>query len=245
MINKYSDIPLYSQLKALIIEYIESGEYPQDSKIPSEEELCKQYEISRPTVRQAINELVNGGYLYKARGKGTFVTKPKYKIGLNDYTGFTDSILDSKIPGERNILRITKVDNIKIAILGDIFNLPKNQKNLFAKVEYLTLQDDGVFALNASYLPLSLFPEIDSDILDNKPSYEILKGKYALVPSKSKSTIEIVYTEQKEAQYLKVQPGQALISIENILYSKSGQPVEFIVSKYRADKCKLTFNHSR
>lgn len=70
MINKYSNVPLYSQLKQLIIEKIESGDYPVESKIPSEQELCELYGISRPTVRQAINELTNNGYLYKEKARG-------------------------------------------------------------------------------------------------------------------------------------------------------------------------------
>lgn len=245
MINKFSNIPLYSQLKDLIIEKIEKGIFKEDTKIPSEDEFCRLYEISRPTVRQAISELVNGGYLYKARGKGTYVAKPKYKISLNDYTGFTDSILESKVPGSRNIINICQIDSNQVPKLSDIFNFPGSHKSLFTKVEYLTVIDNEVFALNVSYLPMSLFPDIDSDIRNNKPSYEILKGKYALVPSKSSSTLEIVYTEQSETQFLKIQPGQPLIKIDNTLYSKSAQVVEYIVSKYRADKCKLTFNHSR
>ena len=65
LINKYSNIPLYSQLKNLIVEKIENGEYAEGSKIPSEEELCELYKISRPTIRQAINELVSNGYLFR------------------------------------------------------------------------------------------------------------------------------------------------------------------------------------
>jgi GntR family transcriptional regulator len=68
-----------------------------------------------------------------------------------------------------------------------------------------------------------------------------LRGKYPLLPVKTKSSIEIVYTEQLEAQYLKVQTGSPLFKVENILYSKSGQAVEYIICKYRADKCKLLF----
>ena len=91
MINKYSNVPLYSQLKHLIIEKIESGEFHEQSKIPSEQELCEQYDISRPTVRQAISELTNNGYLYKEKGKGTFVAKAKTKVDIKNFSGFTDS----------------------------------------------------------------------------------------------------------------------------------------------------------
>lgn len=246
MINKYSNIPLYSQLKNLIIKKIESGEYQGESKIPSEQELCEQYDISRPTVRQAISELTNNGYLYKEKGKGTFVAKSKSKIDIKNFTGFTDSILDSQNPGQHDILSLRPVNQEEIPCLENAFsalNLPPQAT--FAEVIFVTVDKNSILSLNASYIPLSLFPEIIEDIKAKKPSYDILRGKYPLLPVKTKSSLEVVYTEQSEAQYLQVQTGHPLIKVENLLFSKSGQAVEFIIAKYRADKCQLVFENSK
>lgn len=245
MINKFSNIPLYSQLKNLLIGKIEKGEFKEDTQIPSEQELCETYNISRPTVRQAINELTNNGYLYKEKGKGTFVSKSKSKIDIKDYSGFTDSILDSQVPGQRNIISLNVIYNSDIEKLGEVFKVSQNQKVEFAEIKYLSGNNNDVFSLNISYIPLSLFPTINEDIKEHKPSYDILRGKYPLLPVKTKSSLEIIYTEQNETQFLQVQPGQALLKIENILFSKSGQVVEYIISKYRADKCKLLFENSK
>jgi len=247
LINKYSSIPLYSQLKNIIIEKIDKGEYAENSKIPSEQELCELYDISRPTVRQAINELTNSGYLYKEKGKGTFVAKAKINVNIKNYTGFTDSILDSPNPGQHNIISLYVTNSIDNPKLDEIFKIPSGsgQKNEYAEITYLSAQGKDVLALNVSYLPLVYFPNIIEDIKANKPSYDILKGKYPLIPAKSKSTLEVVYTKQSEAQHLFVQSGQPLIKIENLLYSKSGQVVEYIISKYRADKCRLMFENTK
>ena len=70
-----------------------------DTRIPSEQEFCEMYDISRPTVRQAVNELTNNGTLYRLKGKGTFVAKPKTQLDIIKFTGFTDSLLDSEVPG--------------------------------------------------------------------------------------------------------------------------------------------------
>jgi len=243
VINKYSNIPLYSQLKNLIIEKIENGEYPPESKIPSEQELCDIFGISRPTVRQAISELTNSGYLYKEKGKGTFVSKPKSVIDVKAYTGFSDSILDNDNPGERNIVSINIITNKDYKKLSDIFSISYNQTMDFAQIIYITNLEDEVYSYNTSYIPLSLFPNIIEDIKNKKQSFDILRGKYPLLPAKSKSSLEVIYTEPDEAQYLKVQAGQPLIKVSNVIYSKSGQVVEYIVSKYRADKCRLTFEN--
>lgn len=245
MINKYSDTPLYIQLKNLIIKKIESGEYPEDFKIPSEQELCEMYNISRPTVRQAVGELTSSGYLYKEKGKGTFVSKSKYRIDIKNYSGFTDSILDSDMPGERNVVSMNKVLSSHLPKLEEIFNVASNQKIDFAEIVYVIMKNEDVLSLNMSYIPLHLFPNIMDDVKNNKPSYDILRGKYPLLPAKTKSLLEVAYTDQSEAQYLKTQRGNALLCIENIFYSKSGQAVEYVISKYRADKCRLYFENSK
>jgi GntR family transcriptional regulator len=245
MINKFNGIPLYSQLKNLIIKKIEDGEYAEDGKIPSEQVLCETYSISRPTVRQAINELTNSGYIYKEKGKGTFVAKKKSSIDIKEYSGFTDSILDSQSPGDKNIIAMKVMKVSDNPFLKDSFESDYVQNSEFAEIKYSMMENGDVYSLNTSYLPMTLFPEIIEDIKTKKPSYDILRGKYPLLPTRSKSTLEISYTEQADAEYLQVLQGQPLIKIENILYSKNGQAVELIISKYRADKCKLIFENSK
>ncbi|MDP4093681.1 MAG: GntR family transcriptional regulator [Bacillota bacterium] len=245
MINKYSNVPLYSQLKELIIQKIESGEYPENSKIPSEQELCDNYDISRPTVRQAVSELTNSGYLYKEKGKGTFVSKPKTFIDIKSYSGFTDSILDSQIPGDRNIVSYNVIKPYESGRLCEIFNVLENSNSEFAEIKYLTVMDGDAMAVNSSYIPISLFPDIVNDIKDRKPSYDIMRGKYPLLPVKTKSTMEVVFSDTGVSQFLQIQVGQPVIKIENVLYSKSGQAVEFIVTSYRADKCRLVFENNK
>ena len=244
-INRYSNIPLYCQLKNIIIEKIESGEYKEDTKIPSEQELCEQYNISRPTVRQAINELTNNGYLYKLKGKGTFVSKLKSCIiDIKNYTGFTDSILDSPEPENKEILSVTVVTPRDMPKLNEIFS-PKNESSQFTCITYLNTNNGEVYSLTASYIPQSLFPDIGEDIMSKKPSYEILRGKYPLIPYTSKSMLEVEFANPADAPQMMVQPGQALIVVYNVLYSKSGQAVEYVVSKYRADKCRLMFENRK
>lgn len=246
MINKFSNIPLYSQLKTIIIDKINSGEFPAESQIPSEQEICEKYNISRPTVRQAIAELTNSGILYKEKGKGTFVSKSKTKIDIKNYSGFTDSLLDSPEPGQRNIIETRIVERGNTVFNESLFGaLPGGGNSGYAEIMYTALDRDYPVSLNVSYIPLSYFPTILEDVKAKKPSYEILRGKYPLLPVRTKSSIEVIYSDQQDAQYLMVQSGSALIRIENVLYSKSGQAVEIVICKYKADKCKLLFENNK
>ncbi len=247
MINKYSSIPLYSQLKSIILEKIENREFKPDTRIPSEQELCEKYDISRPTVRQAINELTNSGTLYRLKGKGTFVARVKARINIKNYSGFTDSILDSEVPGERKIISIDVISSRDNRKLDDVFSLTPapSQENEFAKIVFLSEMDSEITGLNQSFIPVYLFPDIVDAINDKKPAYDILKGKYPLLPARTKSMIEVVHTDSKEASYLSIQPGQPLLKIETVIYSKNGQTIEYNTCRYRADKCRLEFENTR
>ena len=155
-INKYSTVPLYCQLKNIILEKIETGDFEEDSKIPSEQDLCEHYNISRPTVRQAINELTNNGQLYKMKGKGTFVSKRKSSIHIKDYSGFTDSILDSLEPEKKEILSVSTVSSDDVVKLKEIFGI-KTEKSEFTKIMYVNTRNDEIFSVNTSFNPPNYF----------------------------------------------------------------------------------------
>ena len=246
MINKFSSIPLYLQLKDLIISKIESNEYPPNTQIPSEQDLCQIYDISRPTVRQAITELTNSGYLYKEKGKGTFVYGKKNVIDIKDYSGFTDSILDCQAPAEKNIIDISIIESTSFDILNSTFNYNSSMPvAVITYLSYINNQAGEVYSLNKSYIPINLFPDIAAQLKSGKSSIDILRGKYPLIPDKSKSVLEIVFADNNDSPLLRVQPGQPLIKLQNTLYSKSGQAVEYVCSKYRADNCRLMFENSK
>ena len=76
-IDKTVPIPLYFQLKELVLSEIKEGNYKSGDMIPTEKEISDSFGISRTTVRQAITELVQEGWLYRVKSKGTFVSQPK------------------------------------------------------------------------------------------------------------------------------------------------------------------------
>ena len=81
-IDRNSPVPLYHQLKQLLMEEISSGELKPDTLLPPEMEICRMLNFSRPTVRQALNAMVLEGYLVRKKGKGTFVSRPKLEANF-------------------------------------------------------------------------------------------------------------------------------------------------------------------
>ena len=96
--------PLYRQLMARIRDDVSSGVYPAESQIPSEQEMCARYGVSRVTVRRAISELTDEGILRKQQGKGTFVCTPKLCRDLRDINSFHECCrMQGVTPGTRLI----------------------------------------------------------------------------------------------------------------------------------------------
>src|SRR5690554_138709 len=92
MIDRNSRLPIYSQIEDWIKDKILNNDFKVDDMIPSERELMNLFSVSRHTIRQAIGNLVNDGYLYRMSGKGTFVKDRHLIYKENKYTSFTEDM---------------------------------------------------------------------------------------------------------------------------------------------------------
>ena len=102
IIDKSSFIPIYRQIEEAIRSQILSGNMSLYDKIPSENELSKNFDVSPMTVRQAMNGLVKDGYVYRERGKGTFVAPPRLYHPLKRLVGFSEDMEERGVkPGNK------------------------------------------------------------------------------------------------------------------------------------------------
>ena len=95
-LERSSVIPLYYQLQEILIEQIDSGMLKPTDPIPSENELCRMYGVSKNTVLQAIQSLVNKRLVYRVRGKGTFVADSKIRQSITSFLGYSSEIVNLK-----------------------------------------------------------------------------------------------------------------------------------------------------
>ena len=101
MIDPYAGLPKYYQLAAILREKIDNGEWEPRSAIPSERQLETLYDISRTTIREAIDMLVRQGYLYREQGRGTYVSPQKLQKAMLDLTSFSEDLVRRGIqPGQ-------------------------------------------------------------------------------------------------------------------------------------------------
>lgn len=241
-LNKEIPVPLYYQLKEILLEYIR--EHPKDLEepLPTELELSSHFNISRPTVRQALNELVFEGYLYRTKGKGTFISKPKIKqdflLTLDSFNnemrkkGFTPStkLIESKII--KSDEKVSKA--LDLTVGSNVLELRR-----------IRFTDQEPIVVVVTYIPFQKCPGLIEKNLENDSLYEILEKEYGLIISRAVRNLESVAAGQYEAQLLGIKKGAPIQFFESITYLIDGAPIEYSLAKYRGDRNKFTFELRR
>jgi len=233
-------IPLYYQLKEIIKQQIEEKIFPIGSAIPTEQELQEKYKVSRSTVRQAINELVNEGFLTKKQGKGTFVSgMGKLKEELPRLLSFTEQMLVKRIKPEARVISVQEIFPPKRIIKA--LRLAEKEKVL--RIERLRLADKKAICILVSYLPLSLGIKIEDDFTGSL--YDLLEKKYGFTITKGDEIIEASAASKHEARLLKIKEGSPVLCMSRITYTLDNRALELVEGTYRADRYKYSITLER
>lgn len=237
-LDKHSSVPLYYQLKELILENIENKVYAPGSKIASEMSLCEELDLSRPTVRQAISELVAEGQLQIIKGKGTFVSSASEHHEIKNFNGITFSFLNSQKYDKSEIDSYEIIKNPDPEI-EKWFDQSSLRQDGFVRIVRILGNKTGVYAYIVSYIPVALFPNLTSDIKYEKPMVDIIANKYAYLPVKSHCRISVQPASITEARALEISRGTPVLAVQSRLVSKSENVCEVVLASLRSDICRL------
>lgn len=239
-LDKHSSVPLYYQLKELILENIENKVYAPGSQIPSELVLCEELGLSRPTVRQAIAELVSEGQLQIVKGKGTFVASMYEHFEIKNFSGLTFSFLNLQKYSKDEIESYEVVKEIEPEIEG-LFDQPSFKQEGYVRIRRILSNKISPYAYIESYIPVALFPNLMTGIKNEKPMVDIIANKYAYLPAKSTCRLFVQPANTLEARMLEISRGTPVLTIHSRLISKSENVSEVVLSSLRADICQLQF----
>lgn len=231
MIDKKSRVPLYAQLIDLLVEKIKAGELKEHDKLPSERELCEIYDISRTTIRQAMVELENEGYIYKEHGKGSFVAHQTYTQSLVNMYSFTDEM---RKLGKNPRAEILSFSNVAASLkVAKKLHLKEDEK--VYEIIRLRLADEEPIIYETTYLPVNDFPGLNQVDLEFSPMYEVFNSKYNTFISSAHESFKAVSISKGEAPYLLDKVGSPALRIERLAFSDS-RPIEYTISIARGDK---------
>jgi GntR family transcriptional regulator len=227
--------PLYQQLEENLRKEIESGERSAGNRIPTENELSQQYNVSRVTVRKALAGLAELGYLERKSGKGTFVAEKKFQRGIsNGVISFTELCkLMGFTPGAKTIKIAFEEPTAKES---ELMNLKTDEK--IVVVERIRYADSKPVILESNKFPES-FSFLFSENLNDSSLYEILKGKHSITLEHSSKTIDITFASVKEAKILEISKGYPLLRIDSVIHDADNTITNLCQQLCIGDKFKL------
>jgi len=241
-LNKNIPIPLYYQLKSILLEYIKERQDDTKTPIPTEIEISEYFGISRPTVRQAINELVMEGYLYRIKAKGTFISKPKIS---QDFLLVLDSFNNEMkkkglTPSTKILARELVKSDEKVSQ-----TLKINEGDEVIKLSRLRFANDEPIVFVITYVPYSICPGLMTHDLETESIYEIIEKESGMLISNATRSLESMIAGDFEAKLLNIPKGAPIQYFESVITLENDTPVEYSLAKYRSDRSKFTFELKR
>ncbi len=227
--------PLYIQIIRDIQGKIDTGQYPSDTFIPSESELQDIYMVSRTTVRRAISELINAGYLTIVKGVGTKVMPSRLITTPKELISFTQLMRNQ---GMRPDARMLAIERVKAT--------PDLQKTLeypgeLIEIARLRTADDTPISINTSYLPSDLLVKHDPTIFRTRVSlYEVLEKDFNIKVAVTEDTYSAINANASQAKLLSIRKGDPLLMIERTAFNQKNRPIEYSIIFLRADRYRHT-----
>ncbi|MCP9611495.1 GntR family transcriptional regulator [Coprobacter tertius] len=228
-IDHNSSTPLHLQAESLLRKLIEKEEYQKGKLLPNEIELSAQLNISRNTLRQAINKLVFEGLLVRKKGFGTRVVKKGVLSSAKNWMSFSQ---------EMKALGI-EVCNFELYIgrkypseeVCSLFEVSPEQKLLV--LERLRGKVNFPFVYFISYFNPSLKLTGDEDF--TRPLYDIIEKDKGVILNKSKEEISALVADSFLSEKLEIKVGDPVLLRKRFVYDVNNNPVEYNLGYYRAD----------
>ena len=228
--------PLYQQIKGLILQNLQSGEWKPGESIPSEMELAARYRVSQGTVRKAIDELAGDNLLVRRQGKGTFVaTHAEHHVQYRFLKLVPDDgNLDSEGPAQREI-----VDCKRLRANADIARaLALRAGDAVLQVRRVLSFGGVPTILEDLWLPGGPFKGLTAERLAeyHGPMYALFETEFGVRMVRADEKIRAVLPDEAQSQLLQIAPGTPLLSVERIAYTYNDTPMELRRGFYRTER---------
>ena len=229
-------VPRYHQLKEILRERIELGEFKPDDQFPPEEQLCQEYGVSRGTVGRAIKILVDEGWLRRKQGRGTFVTRPSLSPVFFRLANFTEDMRQRGLEPSTRLLSLEVVPaDEEIATRLQMLVGAK-----VIKISRLRLASGRPMAYETRYLAYDLCPQLMEEDLEHQSIHSLLIDKYKIPLIRACHTIEARVLSEEEAKLLEVERGSAGFFINRLTYTTHDRPGAWYQALYRGDEYRFT-----
>ena len=232
-LDKSVPIPLYFQLKSLLLDAIKRGDYPVDSMIPTEKELSEMFKISRTTVRQAITEMVQEGWLYRIASKGTFVARLKIKQDfIKRLETFNEQISRTGCRPSTELLEM-KTTEMPKHLCGQ-FGVSETDR--FIYLHRRRYADNDPIVTVETYLPYEKCSFALSHNFAEESLYNVLAVNDRTRICRVCRVLEAVEATAQDVENLNLRRGKPIQLAVTTGYNSADEPIEYSIARYRGDR---------
>jgi len=230
------DRPKYYIISSEIIERIRSGQLKPGMKIPSENEIIRQYDVSNTTARRSLQEIEAAGWGVRVKGKGTFVRESNIQRSATRILGFTRNMVESNIVPSTRVLDARKVSQDYIGTInGRSYTMPGP---LF-KIHRLRFGDDIPMMIEVRYIALEFCPGIEKqDFADSL--YDIYEKHYHLPLVKVDQMLSTIMIDASTQRFFDVTAAVPAFRVEGVTFCGKEMILEMEDSIYRGDKYRFS-----
>jgi GntR family transcriptional regulator len=238
ILNRDLPVPLYHQVKTRILREIEAGRWRPDEQLPTEDELADRFRVSKITVRQALRELAQLGYIRREQGRGTFVQRPPLVEGPRELTSFTEEMRRQGVLASSEIL-----EQGTVAASADVASmLAIAEDEPVFRLKRLRLADGDPMGVQTAYIPAALVPGVNALSFSSESLYEVLGAHYNLYPSSAHETHFAFGVGADDAVLLRLPVGSPVMGAERVARLADGRALEYVRSVMRADRYKIVLD---
>jgi GntR family transcriptional regulator len=222
---------LYSRVETVLAGEITDGGLKVGDQLQTEDDLIARFDVSRITIRRAIQNLVSRGMVEIRRGKGTFVAAPKITQELTELSGFVE---DMHALGRKPTARVIGKEVVTAdTTVASHLALTKGER--VVRIRRVRLADGIPLSFDETYLPLKIGKKIITNNLKVEPIFSLLERKYGVPLIEAEYKLEAVAAEAEIAAALRVKQGSPIFRIERTSYSTDDRPVDYEKLYYRGD----------
>jgi GntR family transcriptional regulator len=242
-IDRCSLLPLYYQLKQVLLGEIERRGLTLGDRLPGDHELSATYRISRTVVRQALTELEHEGVIERIKGRGTFVAGGKTGEGLVQapLTGLYEDVA-ARGGHLTSLVRRQEVVPADDQVAAALDLRPEHPVTV---IERLRFVDGAPWVLTLTHVPEDLAPGLVDENLADQSLYALLEGRYRLQLAFGRRSVEATLANAALARDLGIRRGGAVLALRNVTFQRDGRPVETFVAYHRGDRSRFEVELTR
>jgi DNA-binding GntR family transcriptional regulator len=211
-------------------------------QIPTEPQLCTEYNVSRVTVRRAVDELISSGLLERVQGKGTFVTEPHYTEEIHEtfadrVTGFYRQQAEL---GREVVTEVLRNEVTRVASAAEALELnPADELILLERLRFIngTLHQHVV-----TYLSATRFPAVLAHDFSHGSLFEFLEERYEVILNRNDLLVRLDTTDAHLAPLLGTEVGESVLAIDSTVFTSDGTPVAFGVATHTPAYSQIAFS---